>query len=309
MTEHGMNDDSPDAFEQGPEDMAEIVDSPSEASSGEKLSIRRILVALDASSNSREALTVAAGLARTLHSEIAGLFIEDINLVRLSELPFAREVIFAESTLRNIESEGLQRRLKTRAAILRRELNELASEYKLTGTFQVVQGSVNREILSAALKTDMLAVGRLGHSIFGRTRLGSTAREVVTRATSTVLLVKSGVESGPIMALFDGSKSGLRALHLAAELVDRVGDLRILAWAPDEQSAFDRRQLAIKLLKANESPAQFQHLSGDNPQKVIEWVNRQKGSLLILGGGDGSLPDDILQILLEDAEQHILIVR
>jgi nucleotide-binding universal stress UspA family protein len=275
----------------------------------DKLSIRRILVALDASANSREALTVAAGLARTLHSEITGLFIEDINLVRLSELPFAREVIFAESSLRNIEREGLQRRLRTRAAVLRRELTELANEYKIASNFRVLQGSVSREILSAALEVDMLAVGRLGHSIIRRAKLGSTAREVVARATSTVLLVKSGVESGPIIALFDGSAAGMRALRLAADLIDRVGDLRVLAWAPGEETAYERRQLAVEILKDNQSQVQFQHLSGDNPQQLIEWVNRQKGSLLLLSGAEDSLPLDILQLLLEDAEQHILIVR
>jgi nucleotide-binding universal stress UspA family protein len=149
----------------------------------------------------------------------------------------------------------------------------------------------------------------LGHSIIRRTKLGSTAREVVARATSTVLLVKSGVESGPIIALFDGSAAGVRALRLAADLIDQVGDLRVLAWALDEQAAFERRQLAVEILKDNQSQVQFQHLSGDNPQQVIEWVNRQKGSLLILSDGEGNLPIDILQLLLEDAEQHILIVR
>jgi nucleotide-binding universal stress UspA family protein len=308
MTEQPLSDESVEPLPPSEEPTVDAAYQKSGAS-GDKLSVKRILVALDASANSREALTVAAGLARTLHSEIAGLFIEDINLVRLSELPFAREVIFAESSLRNIEREGLQRRLRTRAAVLRRELTELANEYQITSTFQVLQGSVSREILSASLEADMLAVGRLGQSIIRRTKLGSTAREVVARATSTVLLVKSGVESGPIIALFDGSAAGVRALRLAADLIDPVGDLRVLAWALDEQAAFERRQLAVEILKDDQSQVQFQHLSGDNPQQVIEWVNRQKGSLLILSDGEGNLPIDILQLLLEDAEQHILIVR
>ncbi len=308
MTEQTANDEPVYPLEPS-EAPVEDAAAQQGGSSSDELSIKRILVALDASTNSREALTVAAGLARTLHSEIVGLFIEDINLVRLAELPFAREVIFAESTLRSIEREGLQRRLRTRAAVLRRELTELANEYKIASTFRVLQGSVSREILLASLEADILAVGRLGHSIIGRAKLGSTARDVITRATSTVLLVKSGVESGPIIALFDGSAAGVRALHLAADLIDRGGDLRVLVWALDEQAAFERRQLAVAILREYESQVQFQHLSGNDPQQVIEWVNRQKGSLLILSGGEEGLPIDILQLLLEDAEQHILIVR
>jgi nucleotide-binding universal stress UspA family protein len=280
-----------------------------DSEAGRKLSIRRILVALDASSNSKEAMAVAAGLARTLRSELTGLFIEDINLLRLAELPFAREVIFAEAISRRIEAEALQRLFSARAAILKRELSELATDYKITSTFRVLQGPVNRELLAAALEADLLAVGRLGHSIIGRAKLGATAREIVLRATSAVLLVKSGVESGPVIALYDGSVAGLRALRLAAELAGRVGDMRILAWALDEETALERRQLAMQLIREFDLQPQYQHLSGDNPYQVIQWVNRQKGSLLILGGGENNLPADIIQILLDDAQQHILIAR
>lgn len=309
MTNHPLNDAPEPPIDELPAESDEDVGGDKQAEFDRKLSIRRILVALDASSNSREALTVAAGLARTLHSEITGLFIEDINLLRLAGLPFAREVIFAESTARQFEREVMQRRLKARAAVLRRELSELTEEYKISSTFQVLQGSVDRELLAAALETDLLAVGRLGHSILRRAKLGSTAREVVARATSAVLLVKAGVESGPIIALYDGSEAGLRALRLAADLAGRVGDLRVLAWAADDESAVERREFALELLKDTEPEVQFQHLSGDNPQQVIEWVNRQKGSLMIVGGRENNLPADIVQTLLDDAEQHILIVR
>ena len=49
---------------------------------------RRILVALDASAHSHAALAAAVALAARLHAEIEGLFVEDINLLRLAELPF-----------------------------------------------------------------------------------------------------------------------------------------------------------------------------------------------------------------------------
>ena len=57
-------------------------------------SIKRILVALDASAANRTALQTAALLASELQAELQALFVEDINLLRLAELPFAREVVF-----------------------------------------------------------------------------------------------------------------------------------------------------------------------------------------------------------------------
>lgn len=280
-----------------------VVDQP------EDRRIRRILIALDASTSSHAVLEAAVSLAEALHSEVLGLFVEDINLIRLADLPFVREIRFAERSMQQLEQEGLQRKLRARAALIRRELEEFTTERKITSSFRVIRGAVDNELLSASLDTDLLALGRLGHSVVRRSRLGSTAQAIVRRAASAVLLVKTGVGTGPVIALYDGSEMGRRALLLASELAGRVGDLRVLVWAPDEQLAIERRQQAVQLLDRSDVQLQFQHLSGDDPQRVIEWVNRQKGSLLILGGGEKNLPNDIVQTLLDEAEQHILFIR
>lgn len=284
------------------EPLPPVVDRP-------RRSIDRILVALDASANSREALATAVNLAATLRSELHGIFVEDINLLRLAELPFAREIQFADTGLRQLEMESLQRRLRARAAILRHEVEELSGEHKLTSTFSVIRGPVEKELLAAALETDLLAVGRLGHSLLNRLGMGSTARALAARAASAVLLVKSDVAAGPIIALYDGSATGLRALRLAAELAEQGGDLRVLLWASDEEEAFERREFAAQLLEESGVEAQIQHLSGDLPLRVLQWVNRQKGNLLLLGGGDNHLPPDIFSLLLDEAEQHILVIK
>ena len=53
--------------------------------------VRRILVALDASPHSHAALEEAAALAKPLQAELAGVFVLDAELLRLSALPVARE--------------------------------------------------------------------------------------------------------------------------------------------------------------------------------------------------------------------------
>ncbi len=287
--------------------MGETETTTGEARSG--LSIRRILVALDASASSREALNTAIGLAGRLHSEVTGLFVEDIGLFHLTELPFAREIRFPEATAHQLGLEDVQRRLRARAAVLRRELEQLAEEHHVASTFRVVRGPVAAELLSAALEADVLALGRLGHSVARRARLGSTARAAIARAASAVLLVKPDVESGPIVVLYDGTDAGRRALETAADLIGDASDLRVLVWGPDEETAFDRRQLAARLLERAGDLVQYQHLSGDDPQRVLELVNRQHGSLLVVGLADSYLPADIVQVLLDEAEQHILLIR
>ncbi len=293
-----------------PMDRGDIVDKQAEQDSYPvEYTIRRILVALDASLNSKAALAAAIGVAETFHSEIVGLFVEDINLLRLADLPFAREVRFGDAGVRQFEPGSVQRRLRARAAILRRELEESAAEHKISSTFRVLRGPVDRELLAAAVDTDLVALGRLGHSLTQRARLGSTAQTIVTHAASAVLLVNTEVEGGPVIVLFDGSAAGQRALSVAAALSGKVGDLRVLVWGLDDQSAFERRQFAAHLLEKVDVQTQYQHLAGDNPAQIIRWINRQKGSLLIMGGGEINLPADIISTLLEDAEQHILVIR
>jgi hypothetical protein len=123
------------------------------------------------------------------------------------------------------------------------------------------------------------------------------------------LLARNNTGSGPIVALYDGSVAATRALRLAIELAVPVGELRVLVWAADGQAAAERRQLAERLLENAAVPAQCQHLAGHEPRRIIEWVNRQQGGLLVFSPTAGHLPADIAQILLNEAEQHILIVR
>ncbi|MGD8821809.1 MAG: universal stress protein, partial [Anaerolineales bacterium] len=65
--------------------------------------VERILVAVDASSHSRAALEAAAELAASLEVELVGIFVEDINLMRLAELPIAVEIETPTGQVRRID--------------------------------------------------------------------------------------------------------------------------------------------------------------------------------------------------------------
>ncbi|MBX7251908.1 MAG: universal stress protein, partial [Candidatus Promineofilum sp.] len=244
-----------------------------------------------------------------LHAEIEGLFVEDIILLRLAELPFAREIRFGQAGARQVEAEALRRNLRARAAVLRRELEEIATENHLSTTFRVAQGAVAEEVLTAAREVDLLALGRLGHSLAQRVRLGSTARAAIARAASAVLLVQPVVASGPVVVLYDGSAAGARALALAAQVSGETSELRVLVWAPDEETAFERRQLAAHVLSARQADTQYQHLADGDAPRVLAWVNRQGGSLLIIPAAEGDWPEGTQAALLDEAQPHLLLIR
>ena len=78
-------------------------------------SVRRILVALDASPHSLAALRAAAELAADLDAELVGIFVEDINLLRLSDLPLASEVTIYTTTSRRLNRQEIERQLRSQA--------------------------------------------------------------------------------------------------------------------------------------------------------------------------------------------------
>ena len=58
----------------------------------ERFVVRHILVAVDATPSSSVVLEAAARLAREFDAELNGIFVEDLNLLHLAGLPFAREL-------------------------------------------------------------------------------------------------------------------------------------------------------------------------------------------------------------------------
>jgi hypothetical protein len=65
---------------------------------GLPFAIRRILIALDASPDGLSALETSAWLAARMNAELQGLFVEDESLLRIAEIPLAREVPYFSAT-------------------------------------------------------------------------------------------------------------------------------------------------------------------------------------------------------------------
>ena len=141
--------------------------------------IQRILVALDASPHSLAALEVASALADTLKAELVGIFVEDINLLHLAGLPFAREVRYWSVTDRPLDTSSMERELRLQAEQVKQTLAVVAGRRQLRWSFRVVRGQVAAELLTAAQEADLLALGRASWGATRRVRLGATARALL----------------------------------------------------------------------------------------------------------------------------------
>jgi nucleotide-binding universal stress UspA family protein len=188
-----------------------------------------ILVALDMSPHSEAALAAAAELASALHIELRGLYVEDVNLLRLCGLPFGFEYGSFTAKPRRMEQAHLEREFQIQASLLRKVMADIAGQRRVNWSFQVVRGGVTDELLEAAASARMLSLGRVGRSP-GK-RIGSTAQAIAVRAHRPVVFQsRKRTLTGPYTVVFTGSAASHRALQLGAELaLQEDSFVRVLA--------------------------------------------------------------------------------
>lgn len=269
--------------------------------------LRRIVVAVDASAYSLAAIEAAAELAGRTQAEVLGLFVEDINLIRLARLPFAREVsrpAGIERTLGDLEAE-----IRALAAQARRALESAAERLGFRASFRVVRGSVRAEVLAAAAEADLLILGWAGHPVGTRARLGGTARAAAEQALKPVLLVRrGGSQLGPVAALYDGSAGAKRALRAAVVLCRAgAGELTVVLLA-------ERREEAAALRKGVESrleglPAQFRLAVGSREGRLATSMREAGQGLLVLSADSPRLGGDATRRIVEERGGPVLLVR
>ncbi len=205
-----------------------------------KFAIRKIMVALESSDHSLAALEAAAQLAALLQAELHGLFVQDINLLRLAELPIAHYVPMHTGVGEQLNPVIVGRALRAQASHLRQRLAGVADRARVSYTFRSVQGHVADELLSAAREADLLIVGRACASK-RRAPLGSTARAAARRSAPSVLVVRRGVAfREPLMVVYEDSRAGAKTLGVAMELAAAVEHpLSVLVVAEGEKNGPD----------------------------------------------------------------------
>ena len=271
-----------------------------------ELAIRRILVALDASSHSLSALEAAAELAASFGAELQGLFVEDINLLRLTELPFAQEVGFFSGTLRSLDIQRVEWQLRAQAGRARQALTTIAERAQVRWSFRVTRGHIASELLSAALDADLVILGKASWS--GQRRLGSTARAVLSQAPRLALILQHGVRLGlPVLVVYDGSRMAQEALAAAIQLVP--GNLTILILANDPDTAQRLQTQVTEWLGERGLKARYHWLSEVDVPRLCHVVQVEGGGVLVLHGDTPLLQGEVLVALLNEVKCPVLLVR
>jgi hypothetical protein len=120
---------------------------------------RRVIVGIDAGAPlDRAALEAAAGIAGRIEGELAGLFVENVDLLHLAALPFTREVGLTSIASRELDVARMERSLKAVAGEAHRLLEAVAARAQIRWSFNVTRGRLAEELVSAASGADLVLV-------------------------------------------------------------------------------------------------------------------------------------------------------
>jgi nucleotide-binding universal stress UspA family protein len=260
-----------------------------------QITVQTILVAVDTSSVGLAALQAAGDLAVELRAQLHGLFVEDIDLLRIAELPFAREIAYLSATQRSLDTADVERMLRGRAEQVRKAVASAAEQARVDWSFRVARGRLAEATLVAASEIDLVVMGH-------ERRAPRTA--IISRRTSPTSTTE------PVIAVYGGTRAAQRALLLASGLARKQCCPLLVVTSSDVAGA--ARPLAEKI--DSDLGDRSIHVTVlpnivREGQELLTIVRRFRGKLLVLNSDARLLNRPAIEMLIDRLACPLILVR
>lgn len=260
----------------------------------------RIWVALDESPRSTAALTAAVVLAEELDAELAGLFVEDVDLQHLFGLPFAREFSVLTGEGRPLSQGEVERAWRREAETLQRLLAEAAGRLRLRWSFRVTRGRVSAEVNTLAQAFDLIVLGK-------RTGIGVMA---VAQTTYRLTGIHPKGRVGPVLVLFEDRSTSTYSLDMGAKLARRNGAELVLLISAGARDAFEAAcAVAQTALKERGTAGRCVWLTALDGSNLIQAARREEAGCLVLADKERFLKQAGFERVLDEIECPIVLTR
>jgi len=272
--------------------------------------VRRILVALDTSPHSLAALEAAANLAAKMNAELLGLFVEDAALLRLAEVPCAREILYFSTAENALTRASMESRFRVQAEQARKALADAARRAHVEWSFRTVRGDVASEVLAAASDVDLLAMGKGGWSLGRKFRMGSTALELSTSTVPVLLLPESGLPpKASLVVYYDGSPAAKRGLVAALQLEDAGMDgITVLLDAANHDEATKMQEEINALAPRDTHNLRYLQIHPDDKASLLRALETVRTGVFVLGGREFLKKLPPLDVLLRETDMSLLLL-
>jgi len=269
--------------------------------------IERIVVALDAASENRTAIATAARLAARWEAHLHGVFVEDDDLIRLANLPFARQVTlgFGVETL-NLQQARRQTRAFAERA--RHDLAAAARRHAVEWSFEVV-GDAATSRIGAAETTDFIVCGITTRPIGGHFRVECRWWSVVEPGASSFLMAQHDRHNGGVAVLLhDRDAAAERLVTVAAQLAQtHAGRLAVIC-TPDLASSPEFKTWLDGCL-AGEAVKTELDLAPEEPAALIRRIVELDCRIVALAAGTPQARPDGLREMVAKLACDVLVVR
>lgn len=253
-------------------------------------------MAFDASAGSRSALEAAVRLASRLEAELEGLFVEDVNLLRLAGLPFARA--FGAGGASRLDEAEMREALRAHAERAERAMAAAIRGTGVSWRFRTARGSIRAELLAAAAGAECVALGIVGE-LPARRHPGSTARELLAAVPGSLLLAAPGARTaGPVACLFDGTPAAIGALDRAAQLAS-AHDRRLTVYltAPGSDEVERQRRVALERLAGRGLEVRYRRAPATDAWSLGDAILARRPATLVMARPAGMAERDFRQLL------------
>jgi hypothetical protein len=120
----------------------------------------RVIVTVDAESHLPPTIELAVAVAAATESVLHGLFVEDIDLLSVANLPFSQEVPLIGGRPRSLDNQQLQRSLDKFSRDFRQALENQAERFALRCSYSVVRGRKQSMELGDLAPAEFLILGQ-----------------------------------------------------------------------------------------------------------------------------------------------------
>lgn len=267
---------------------------------GPQIRIRRILVALDASPGSTEALERAVEMAALWKAELSGLFVEDIDLLRLAAAASATRFVYPTASEEPLSMLAMESELRALAERAKRELGQAAARASVSWSFRTVRGRLPAEILLAAAQADLLSLGGAGWSL---------ARAAGGRARSSAATAGRGVWAAlPVLVVYDGPQSD-EACRFAAQLAETCGNrLTVLFPSPSARLDPAAQAAVLRLLSGQRLKVRLRAIDSADIPGLLRAVRSEEGEMLVMSGRSALFEERTVGALMRETEKALLVV-
>ncbi len=271
--------------------------------------IERILVALDPSAHSLAALEAAAELSARFAAELVALFIEDVNIRRLAELPFVQQVGFYTGACQRVERRELSRQLRVQAGRMRRRFSLVTRHIEARCSFQEIRGRVASEVLEAAAEADVAILGKGAWSAVDTGRLAPDVREILSQAPASTLVLQAETRvQPPVRVVHTDTALAQKALSIAVKLAED-GHLMVFVLADDRDKASQLRKDAERVVEEREIDLTFQTLTETSVSRLAYLMAHEGEGTLVLPADAHAMEDEALLDFLDETSAPVLMVR